>query len=128
MYAADIPVITWGETPTMFQYHIIQVLVAAISFCYTLTIIFAGMRFLNFTNSWLRYAQEAVLPFFVFHQPVIIAIGFFVVQWTVGITLKLAVVVLGSFVASIALYELFIRRVRPLRLLFGMKARGSAKR
>jgi hypothetical protein len=127
MYVAGLPVITWGETPTMFQYHIIQVLVTAIAFCYTLTIIYVGMRFLNFTNKWLRYAQEAVLPFFVFHQPVIIAIGFFVVQWTAGILLKLSAVVLGSFVACIALYELIIRRVRPLRLIFGMKSQGSEK-
>jgi hypothetical protein len=86
--------------------------------------LFVGMRFLDFTNKWLKYAQEAVLPFFIVHQPAIIVIAFFVVQWNVGILPKLITVVLSSFVVSVGLYELIIRRIRPLRLLFGMASRS----
>ncbi|HET7091271.1 MAG TPA: hypothetical protein VFL17_21765 [Anaerolineae bacterium] len=53
----------------------------------------------------------------------IIVIAFFVVQWDAGIPVKLPVIVLGSFVASVGLYELIIRRVGPLRMVFGMKSR-----
>jgi hypothetical protein len=70
----------------------------------------------------LQYAQEAVLPFFLLHQPVIIAIAFYVVQWEAGIPVKLVTVVLGSFTVTLAIYELLIRRIGPLRTLFGMKA------
>jgi len=82
-----------------------------------------GMRFLDFTNLWLRYGQEAALPFFVLHQPVIIVIAFFVVQWNAGIWVKLPVVVLSSFVVTLALYEFIVRRSRLLRLFFGIKAK-----
>jgi glucan biosynthesis protein C len=64
-----------------------------------------------------------VLPFFLLHQPVIMAIAFYVVQWDAGIPLKLVTVVFGSFTVTLAIYELVIRRVGPLRTLFGMKAR-----
>lgn len=57
------------------------------------------------------------------HQPVIIVIAFFVVQWDAGIPVKLSVIVLGSFAVSVGLYELIIRRVDPLRVVFGMKSR-----
>jgi glucan biosynthesis protein C len=90
--------------------------------CWSLFTLFIGMRFLDFTNRWLEYGQEAVLPFFVFHQPVIMLIAFFVVQWDAGIPVKLPVVVLGSFAVTIGLYELVIRRIKPLRAMFGMKA------
>jgi len=87
--------------------------------------LFTGMRFLDFTNRWLRYGQEAALPFFVLHQPAIIVVAFFVVQWNAGIWIKLPVVVLSSFVVAIGLYELIVRRVRPLQLLLGVKVRRS---
>jgi hypothetical protein len=63
-----------------------------------------------------------MVPFFLLHQPVIVAIAYFVVQWDAPIIVKLPVVVVGSFIVTVGLYELVIRRVRLLRVLFGMKA------
>ncbi len=85
------------------------------------------MRYLDFSNGWLQYGQEAVLPFFMLHQPVIMIIAFFVVQWDAGIPVKLPAVLLGSFAATIGLYELVIRRIGPLRALFGMPPRRQDK-
>lgn len=96
------------------------------SWCWTTFLLFIGMRYLDFSNKWLEYGQEAVLPFFLLHQPVIMAIAFYVVQWDAGIPLKLLTVVAGSFVATLAIYELVIRRIGPLRALFGMKQRPKA--
>jgi hypothetical protein len=79
------------------------------------------MRFLNFTNRLLRYGQEAIVPFFVVHQPAIIVIAYFVVQWAAGLVPKLLVVVVGAFVGSLVLYQFVIRQVGVLRLAFGMK-------
>ncbi len=93
------------------------------SWSWTTFMLFVGMRYLDFSNRWLQYGQEAVLPFFLLHQPVILAIAFYVVQWDAGIPVKLATVVLGSFAVTLAIYELLIRRIGPLRALFGMKAR-----
>ena len=90
--------------------------------CWATFMLFIGMRYLDFSNRYLKYCQEAVLPFFVLHQPVIIVIAFYVVQWSAGIPLKMLVVVVGSFIATLAIYELIIRRVVPLQVLFGMKA------
>lgn len=89
--------------------------------------LYVGMRFLDFSNRWLRYGQEAALPFFVLHQPVIILIAFFVVQWNADILVKLPVVVLSSFVITIGLYELIVRRINPLRMAFGMKSNSTDK-
>jgi glucan biosynthesis protein C len=93
------------------------------SWSWTTFLLFIGMRYLDFSNKWLEYGQEAVLPFFLLHQPVIIAIAFYVVQWDAGIPVKLLTVVIGSFAVTIGLYELLIRRIGPLRVVFGMKAK-----
>jgi glucan biosynthesis protein C len=81
------------------------------------------MRYLNHTNEWLQYGREASYPFFIVHQPVIVFIAFYVVQWEVHLLIKLLVVVIGSFIGSLGLYELLVRRVNPVRALFGMKPR-----
>jgi hypothetical protein len=80
-----------------------------------------GSRYLNFNNKFLRYSNEAVLPFYILHQTVIIILGFFVVQWDIGIVPKYSIISLTSFMAIIVIYELFVRRINILRFLFGMR-------
>ncbi len=87
--------------------------------------LFVGMQFLQSPNRWLAYWQEAILPFFVFHQPVILLIAFFVVQWDVSFLVKLPVVVVGSFLLTRLIYEGIIKRIGITRLMFGMKAKAS---
>ena len=43
-----------------------------------------GSRHLNFSNAFLAHAREAVLPFYVLHQTVIVVIGFLLIPWNVG--------------------------------------------
>ena len=105
---------------------VLWILITTNGWCWTTFMLYIGMRYLNFSNRWLEYGQEAVLPFFMLHQPVIIAIAFFVVQWSAGIPVKLVTVVAGSFIVTLAIYELIIRRIGPLRTLFGMKGRAKA--
>jgi glucan biosynthesis protein C len=91
------------------------------AWCWSVVMLYVGMRFLDFSNAWTRYGQEAIVPFYLLHQPVIWAIAFYVVQWQAGVMVKMLTVVLASFAVTMGLYELLIRRVGPLRALFGMK-------
>ena len=78
---------------------------------------------MNRNNGALSYANEAVLPFYILHQTVIISIGFYVVQWTVGVGLKYLVISTTSFLAIMLVYEFLVRRINILRFLFGMRLR-----
>jgi len=93
--------------------------------CWAAFTLSIGMRFLNLRNRLLSYGQEAIVPFFVVHQPVILVIAYFVVQLNVALVPKLLIVVIGSFVVSLALYQFVIRRVGVLRVAFGMKGNSS---
>jgi hypothetical protein len=79
-----------------------------------------GSLFLNFGNKFLRYTNEAVLPFYILHQTIILIIGFYVVQWDMGVAVKYGVITSISFIAIMAIYELLTRRVNVLRFMFGM--------
>ena len=88
---------------------------------WALFIISMGMRYLDFRNRWLEYGQTAIMPLFLLHQPVIIAIAYYVVQWDTGIVVKLPVVLLGSLAVTLAVFEGVIKRVGPLRAFFGIE-------
>lgn len=91
------------------------------SWSWTLAILGFGMKNLNFNKPILSYANEAVLPFYILHQPVLLTVGYFVVQWSFSAALKFLVIDAISFVVIMALYEFIVRRVNVLRFLFGMK-------
>jgi glucan biosynthesis protein C len=115
------------KSPSTFWELLTWGLIAACGWCWTAFMLFIGMRYLDRDNAALRYGLGAILPFFVVHQAVILAIAYFVVQWETTIPIKLLVLVLGSFLVSIGLYEWVIKRVGILRLVFGMKAGQPVK-
>lgn len=82
-----------------------------------------AMTGLNFNKPFLRYANEAVLPFYVMHQTVLLTVGYFVVRWPVADLAKFFIIAISGFAIVMALYEFAIRRVNLLRFLFGMKPR-----
>jgi glucan biosynthesis protein C len=89
--------------------------------CWIVAFLGIGSRFLNYSNNFLRYANEAVLPFYILHQPIILSIGYFVVQWDLPIIAKYFIIASTSFMAIMVLYELLVRRINVLRFLFGMR-------
>jgi glucans biosynthesis protein C len=103
------------------------ILISIDSWCWTLFFLFIGMRYLDYTNKYLEYGQDAILPFFVFHQPVIIILAYYAVQWQASLVMKLLVVVIGSFCVTLGIYEFLIHRITLLSQLFGMKMSPSAK-
>jgi hypothetical protein len=114
----------WMSTPGTPQFYLGWSVFSVNSWCWTMFVLYIGMRFLDFSNRWLRYGGETIMPLFVLHQPVIIVIAYFVVQWEAGILVKLLVVVLGSFLITLGLVELLIKPFRPIRMLFGMRPKG----
>ena len=93
------------------------------AWCWLLAILGFGMKHLSFNTPLLRHANEAVLPFYILHQSVIVTLGYFVVQWAIPDLLKFVLIVSGSFLGSMGLYEFLVRRNNVLRVLFGMKAK-----
>lgn len=80
-----------------------------------------GMQNLTFTNPFLKYANEAVMGFYILHQTVLLVIGYYVVDWVIPDFSKWAIIFVGSFIVIMTIYEFLIRRVNVVRWLCGMK-------
>ncbi|MBN1532947.1 MAG: acyltransferase family protein [Spirochaetes bacterium] len=112
--------------PTPALYVLAMCCRAAANWLCILGILGLGRKFLNRGGALLRYAREAALPFYVIHQTAVIIAGFYVVQTVLPLPVKYLAITAASFVMTAALYELAVRRVPPLRFLFGMKGRPTA--
>jgi hypothetical protein len=96
------------------------------SWCFVVAILGFGRKRLDFSTPFLKYANEAVLPFYILHQTVILSVGYFVVQWAIPDLLKWLIVLPVSFFIIMVLYEFLVRRFNVMRFLFGMKPRPKA--
>ena len=85
-----------------------------------------GQQYLDRPSPTLAYLAEASYPLYILHQTVIVIAAFYVIglpgPWAVQWLALLAVTVVVTF----ALYEV-VRRIAPLRFLFGIKVRPVAK-
>ena len=105
---------------TYFIYHFIRAL-CMLSFI--LAIVGFANRKLKFTNRFLSYSNDAALPFYILHQPVILAIGFFSLSWALHPWLKWLFLITTSFIGIMLVYNLIVRPFNPIRFLLGMKLR-----
>jgi glucan biosynthesis protein C len=100
-----------------------DILLSVSCWCWLLAVFGFGFQHLNINRPFLRYANEAALPFYILHQTVIISLGYFVVRWAIPDGLKFVLILTVSFLVTMGLYEFLIRRNNLLRILFGMKAK-----
>jgi len=94
--------------------HIWTIILSAIGF---------ARRYLNHSSPLLAYLTPAVYPFYILHQTVIVAAGYYFVQWNLPIAIKLLLLIVTCFLVIGSLYEFFIRRFWLTRLLYGLKVR-----
>ncbi|MGZ3623509.1 MAG: acyltransferase family protein [Ktedonobacteraceae bacterium] len=102
-------------------YMFYQLVISITIWSMTIAALYAAMILLNFSNKVLQYANQAILPFYILHEPVIIIIAFFVLAWDIPTGIKYVFVTATSLLVTLAIYELLIRRIKPIRWLFGMK-------
>lgn len=94
---------------------------ALCAWCWVLAILGLAAQRLTFATPLLAYANEAVLPFYVMHQTVLLTVGYVVVRWSIPDLAKWALIGGVSLAVCLGLYEFLIRRHNVLRFLFGMK-------
>jgi surface polysaccharide O-acyltransferase-like enzyme len=95
------------------------------TWCWLISFLGAGKAFLDFGGPVLKYAAEAALPMYVLHQTAIVAIAYHVIKWSSGPFVKFIVIDLAAFVLSLFIYDVLIRRINVIRVLFGMRMKKT---
>jgi len=80
-----------------------------------------GHHFLNRPMKWLPYATEAVYPWYILHQTIIVVVGYNLSQLQLGPVVEPTLVLLATLGGCLLLHEFVIRRISFLRPFFGLK-------
>jgi hypothetical protein len=99
-----------------------------IGWSWVLALVGYGKKYLTSKHPALDYLNQAVYPFYILHQTVIVVLVYYIVEtpnesilskyiYTVGITLFI----------TVGVYHLLIRPYALTRFLFGMKPKGKVK-
>jgi hypothetical protein len=114
----------WLTAPTYSLADVLLLLLWGIN-TWAWMLFFTGIaiRYFDYGSRILSYTNEAVLPFYMLHQTALFAVGFYVVQWDLGILAKFLVLSTTAMVLTLSAYEGCVRRVNLLRFLFGMLGR-----
>lgn len=111
----------WREALTPLQRMWTGILIDSyMGFGWVLALVGWSRVKLNRDSPLLRYATEAVYPFYIVHQTIIIAIAYHMTGWSAPVAVKFPLLAGGAFLGSWASFEI-IRRHAATRLLFGMK-------
>ena len=87
-----------------------------------LTVLGWARRYLDRPFRWLPYCTEAVYPWYILHQSLLIAALFWLKPLHLGPVLEPLLVLIATVAGCLLLHEYLIRRVRWIRPLFGLKA------
>lgn len=107
-----------------WQYAVFQVCWSMTGWVWVVAILGLGMKRLNRPHVALGLANEAVLPFYILHQTVILVIAYYAVQWGLGIFMTFLFILTTAFLNTITLY-LVIKQFDVIRMLFGLKRKAN---
>jgi len=87
-----------------------------------------GQAYLNRPGARLRYLTEAVFPYYILHQSLIVVAGVYISGFGLSAWPEFLLVLTATTLGCIGIHEFIIRRIPLLRPLFGvpMKPRKNA--
>ena len=107
------------------HYLSVSTLWALNGWCWVTAILGFGRKHLSFNHKFLETSNELVLPFYILHQSIIVAVAFYVVSLDLIVIEKFLLIVLTSFPIMVALLYP-ITKVNVLRFLFGMRMKNRS--
>jgi peptidoglycan/LPS O-acetylase OafA/YrhL len=115
-----------GETRWPFQNILFSYAFTAlrpiIAWGWVLALVGYGKQYLNGTHKALNYLNQAVYPFYILHQTVIVLVVYYIVQTRNESILSKYIYTVGiTFFVTVLIYHLLVRPYALTRFLFGMK-------
>jgi glucans biosynthesis protein C len=77
-------------------------------------------KYLNSNSKTLAYSNEAALPFYIIHLPIVMMVAYVVVRWDMSILAKYWIIVGVTFPIVMLIYNFLVRPFNPVRFFFGM--------
>jgi peptidoglycan/LPS O-acetylase OafA/YrhL len=94
---------------------------AVTGWCFVVALLGLAHQRVTRSSPRLRWLAESAFPIYLLHQPVIVFLGYPLVQLPLGVATKFALLLFGSVAVTLAIYQLAVRPFGTTRYLAGMK-------
>lgn len=99
-----------------------------LGWCFVLTLLGYGQIYFNKPSRLLKRMNEAIYPFYILHQTVLVVFAYYIIQLDLSIPAKMIVLLISSFTAIVLIYRFLVYPFRITRILFGMRRKNSIDR
>jgi hypothetical protein len=83
-----------------------QSLYALTTWSWVLSLLYLARKFLNKSNRFVQWGNEAVLPVYILHSTFITILSYYIVQWKMDVLPKYVIIVVLTYIGCIALLQL----------------------
>jgi len=100
--------------------------IARVVYAWTMIVALAGLarRFLDRDAPLRRYLTEAIFPYYILHQTITVTVGYALTFAGLGVWTEFAVLAAATAAGCAIGFEI-VRRIAPLRPLFGLRPSGA---
>lgn len=81
--------------------------------------------YFNKDHTYRKVLNDAIYPFYLLHQPALIFVGYFVLQWEISYMSQAILIILFSLLSIAITYWFIIKQLNVLRIVFGMKTKSK---
>ncbi len=85
-----------------------------------LSCLMVGKLFLNKENKITNYLKKASFPIYILHQTILVMIGYYSLTLIDNMVLQISIIICGSFISTIIVYEL-ISKIPIVKRLIGVR-------
>lgn len=111
----------------LFQLNAPAYLLAPESICWIVTVFAFGYKYLNRPGRALTYLSQAAYPVYIIHMVFLYLGSLLIFPLGLPVAVKFLLLVVFTTGGCLAFYELVVRRVKILRMVFGLRWKGAAK-
>jgi glucan biosynthesis protein C len=109
-----------------FFVNLFNALEPIVAWSWVLALVGYGKKYLNYKAKVLDYLNQAVYPFYILHQTVIVVLVYYIVQTQNESILSKYIYTVGmTFFITVGIYHLLVRPYALTRFLFGMKPKAA---
>lgn len=103
------------------RWNIWYLVCALVGWTMVTTVLGYGQVWFNKKSKLLQKCNEAIYPFYILHQTIIILLGYYIIKFDINIISKIMLLIFTSFPLIILIYKFLIYPFKVPRILFGMK-------
>jgi hypothetical protein len=103
---------------------IFQILNSLCTWSWIVSLLYLARKFLNFSNRFVRYGNDVVLPYYIVHSTAIALIGWWIIHKTWDVLPKYTINVVLAFLSTVIFCEI-MRRTNITRFPLGMRLKKT---